>query len=171
MNSKKRTNREPGRGPRSRRGVRTHTPRGWYGPLKTGRVAAPASLGQLSPGKCPAGAAAIFTAARHQLGGHGRARGCGSSPHDGRGLECGPRLGAGSVADHPGGDLPPPSASEPTPMDKVNEVNIPAGGEVGAAHRKVSMDPLTPKNSRVTPPFTCRWAPTHSLTFVAIYSR
>eukprot|EP00966_Prymnesium_polylepis_P284953 6583218-Prymnesium_polylepis.1 len=42
----------------------------------------------------------------------------------------------GASADHPGGDLLPPSASEPSPMEKENDLNIPAGGEVGAVNRK-----------------------------------
>ena len=52
------------------------------------------------------------------------------------------------------------SIFEPMPVDKENHSDLPADGEDGAAHRKVSTHTPPLCSHPCTPPFTCLWHPT-----------
>eukprot|EP00966_Prymnesium_polylepis_P188675 4372082-Prymnesium_polylepis.1 len=62
-----------------------------------------------------------------------------------------------ATPDDSGDHVGPKSVSdEPSPEDKenVNDPDVPAGGEFGAAHRKVSTHTATMRRSPCAPPFT-----------------
>ena len=60
----------------------------------------------------------------------------------------------GAAPDDSGDHVGPKSVLEPSPEDKENHPDVPAGGEAGAAHRKVSKPAPTMNRSLCAPPFT-----------------